>query len=176
MSKLIVPVTEKDHIRGNIDAPITLLEYGDYECPYCGLAHPIVQDVLEGFNGQLRFAFRHFPLTQVHPYAEAAAETTEFAGSHNRFWEMHDLLFQNQRHFSMALFIELAEALGLSRQELERTLINQTYENKIRNDFLSGVRSGVNGTPTFFINKERYNGSLDFEELTSAIKVEVENR
>lgn len=169
MSILKVPVTSEDHIRGDVNALITLVEYGDYECPFCGMAYPIVKMVQKYFDKQLRFVFRNFPLTEVHPHAEVAAESAEFAGDNGRFWEMHDLIYENQKRLSSSLLRELTETLGLSVRDLELAIENNVYKPKIKKDFLGGVRSGVNGTPTFFINEHRYNGAVKFEGLISAI-------
>ena len=166
---LTVPVTRDDHLRGLEDALVAMVEYGDYECGYCSLAHPIVNTVQRHFGTQLCFAFRHFPLSQAHPHATMAAEAAEFAGAHGKFWEMHDLLYENQERLSPALFAELAEHLELPLAELGNVLQNGTYTTKIRRDFLGGVRSGVNGTPTFFINGVRHDGSYLFEDLVAAI-------
>jgi protein-disulfide isomerase len=166
---LKVPVTDNDHSQGDENAPITLVEYGDYECPYCGLAYPIIKRVQKHFGERLKFVFRNFPLIEMHPHAGIAAETAEFAGEHKRFWEMHDLIYENQESLNTEFLFELAERLGLSRTDLKNRFENHTYEPKIRNDFLGGVRSGVNGTPTFFINEHRYNGSLEFKDLVHAI-------
>jgi protein-disulfide isomerase len=167
---LAVPVTKNDHIRGPFNAPVTLLEYGDYECPYCGMAFPIVQRVLQHFGPRLRFVFRHFPLAQVHPDAEPAAEAAEFAGAHKRFWEMHDGIYMNQENLGLPLLLTLAERLGLSKEQCARAIANQEYADKIQQDFLGGVRSGVNGTPTFFINNRRHDGTFDFNVLVTAIE------
>lgn len=172
MAVLKVPVTTDDHIQGDPHAPITLVEYGDYECPHCGAAHPHVKLVQQHFGRQLRFVFRHFPLTEIHPNAASAAETAEFAGAHGRFWEMHDLLFENQEFQSPQLLFALARSLGLSEEELRETLIDGTYAPKVRTDFLGGVRSGVNGTPAFFINDRRHDGPFDFHYLTAAIEAQ----
>ena len=166
---LKVPVASADHIRGPAQAPVTLVEYGDYECPYCGLAHPVVQRILDDLGPRLRFVFRHFPLGQVHPNAEPAAEAAEFAGARGRFWEMHDGLYENQDRLRPQLLFALAEALELPAEDLREALAVGTYEPKIRADFLGGVRSGVNGTPTFFINDRRHDGSFTYEDLTAAI-------
>lgn len=163
------PVLNHDHIQGSEKAPITLVEYGDYQCPYCGEAYPIVKQVQEHFGAKLRFVFRNFPLSEVHPLAEPAAQTAEFAGSDGLFWEMHDLLYENQEGFSVELFLELATSLGLSSEKLNEVLVNHTYQPKIHKDFMSGVRSGVNGTPTFFINDHRYSGPIAFEGLLVGI-------
>lgn len=169
MSQLKVPVSNNDHVEGPADASVTLVEYGDYECPFCGLAQPSVKAVRARYKDNLRFVFRHFPLTQVHPHAEPAAETAEFAGDHLRFWQMHDALYEAQRWLSMPLLFNLTSALGLSEIELRYALAQERYRPKVRNDFIGGVRSGVNGTPTFFVNGIRHNGSFDFEDLAAAI-------
>lgn len=170
MSQLKVPITSQDHVIGPSDAPVTLIEYGDYECPHCAQAHPIVATLLKQLGDQLRFAFRHFPLTQVHPNAETAAESAEFCGAHGLFWEMHDSLYANQADLSVPLLFALVRELGLSETRLRASLADETYRSKVRSDFLSGVRSGVNGTPCFFINGRRHNGSYVFDELYSAIE------
>ena len=165
MAKLRTPVTSRGHIQGPEDAPLTLVEYGDYECPSCGSAYPIVKRVQEQFGRRLRFVFRNFPLSEIHPHAESAAETAEFAAAQGRFWEMHDLLFENQEQLSEALYSELAEELGLSPTALRQALEEGKYKERVRTDFSSGVRSGVNGTPTFFVNGMRHDGRFDYETL-----------
>jgi protein-disulfide isomerase len=173
MAELKVPVTRNDHILGEEDAPVTLLEYGDYECPHCGRAHPIVKAVKKHFGDQLAYVFRHFPLTQMHPLAERAAETAEFAGSRQRFWQMHDGVFENQNRLGIPLFLELAEELALSSTELLQALESQQFAPIVREHFLGGVRSGVNGTPTFFINGQRHEGPYELEYLVAAIDEQV---
>jgi protein-disulfide isomerase len=143
---LKAPVTSSDHIHGAENAPVTLVEYGDYECPYCGLAHPIVRRVQEHFGRQVRFVFRHFPLTEVHPHAGPAAETAEYAGAHRRFREMHDGLYENQDRLDMPLLFGLVASLGLSQAGLRLALMSRTFAPKVQSDFLGGVRSGVKGT------------------------------
>jgi protein-disulfide isomerase len=170
MATLKVPVTPRDHAKGPANAPLTLLEYGDYECPYCGLAHPVVKLIQQHFGRRLRFVFRHFPLSQAHPNAESAAQTAEFAGAHGKFWEMHDGLYENQDRLGLPLYFALAGVLGLSELGLRQALIEETYAPKVRADFLSGVRSGVNGTPCFFINDVRHDGTYAFEDLGAAIE------
>ena len=169
MPTLKVPVTPNDHIQGNPDAPVTLLEYGDYECPFCGAAYPIVKALQADYGDDLRFVFRNFPLAQIHPLAEPAAETAEYADSRGRFWEMHDALYENQERLSIPTFFELAEALDLDLSGLRRALETHEFLPRIREDFLGGVRSGVNGTPSFFINGVRHEGSYDYEQLSAAI-------
>jgi protein-disulfide isomerase len=169
MGMLKVPVTPRDHIRGSDNAQVTLVEYGDYECPACGAAYPVVNLVLAHFGPRLRFVFRHFPLTQVHPYAENAAEAAEFAGAHGRFWEMHDGIYENQQYLSPELLLSLADSLRLPQAELRDALLTERYAPKIKSDFLGGVRSGVNGTPSFFINGRQHEGPYAFEDLVSSI-------
>jgi len=170
MANLKVPVGQADHVQGDEHAPVTLVEYGDYECPHCGHAHPIVQAVLKHFGKQLRFVFRNFPLTQIHPHAEMAAEAAEFAATKDRFWEMHDAIFENQSRLGTPLLLQLAGKLDLPSNELTAALETHEYLSRIKSDFMGGVRSGVNGTPTFFINGERYEESWEFVDLVAAIE------
>lgn len=165
MTVLKAPVSPEDHVQGPQNAVVTLLEYGDYQCPHCAHAHSIVKRLQKSFGDQLRFVFRNFPLTQIHPEAEAAAETAEFAAAHGKFWEMHDLLFENQQRLGGALYLELARKLELSVPALTQALEEGQFTDHVRADFSSGVRSGVNGTPTFFINGHRHDGSFEFAEL-----------
>jgi protein-disulfide isomerase len=173
MPELKIPVTSNDHVLGDEKAPITLVEYGDYECPHCGMAHPIVQRVRKHFGKRMRFVFRNFPLSQIHPNAEPAAETAEFAAANGKVWEMHDGIFENQEQIGPPLFIELAQALKLSAEDLETALAIGKYAPRVKEDFLGGARSGVNGTPTFFINGHRHDGSFEFEDLVGAIEERV---
>jgi len=175
MAALKIPVTSADHQAGADGAPVTLIEYGDYECPHCGHAYPIVQRIQEHFGDRLRFVFRNFPLNESHPNAEAAAEVAEFAGMHGKFWEMHDLLFENQDQFSGQIFAELAQSLGLSAEAMVEEVNSGKYRDHVRRDFEGGVRSGVNGTPTFFINGVRHDASFEFEELVAAIDQVLSN-
>ncbi len=173
MANLRPPVTPEDHIQGPEDAPVTLVEYGDYECPHCGRAYSIIKRVQKHFGKSLRFVFRNFPLNELHPEAESAAETAEFAGARGKFWEMHDLLFENQERLSGELYWELAEQLGLPIETLRKALEDGTFQSRVRTDFSSGVRSGVNGTPTFFINGMRHDGPFDYEVLVPAIQEQI---
>jgi protein-disulfide isomerase len=170
MATLKVPVTNDDHAQGPESADVTLVEYGDYECPYCGKAHPIVKQIQKQFGKRLRFVFRNFPLSQMHPHAEAAAEVAEFVGAQGKFWEMHDLLYEHQERLGEALYLELGEELKLSTTAMRDALAQKTFEARVRADFSGGARSGVNGTPTFFINGHRHDGSFDYETLVSAIQ------
>lgn len=169
MSTLKVPVTSKDHLQGDFNAPVIMVEYGDYECPHCGHAYLIVKRVQKHFGKRLGFVFRNFPLQEMHPNAENAAEAAEFAAVHDRYWEMHDGIYENQILLSEAFLLELAESLGLPSPGLLKALSSREYAPRVRNDFLGGVRSGVNGTPTFFINGRRHDGPFEFEDLVASI-------
>jgi protein-disulfide isomerase len=171
--QLTLPVSDRDHSQGPSDAPVTLVEYGDYECPYCGAAYPIVKRVQERLGDRLRFVFRNFPLTTIHPHAEHAAEAAEAAGAQGRFWEMHDYLYEHQRALMDRKLEEYATAVGLDLQRFERDMVAGVHIDRVRADFMSGVRSGVNGTPTFFINGQRHNGRWDFETLLATIEAAV---
>jgi protein-disulfide isomerase len=166
---LAVPVNPRDHIAGGERARVTLVEYGDYQCPYCGEAFPIVEQVRRHFGDRLRFVFRHFPLTEVHPLAAGAAQTAEFAGSYDRFWQMHGFLYENQDQLSEPLLFAAAKAIGLSEEALDASFKSNAFLERIQADFMGGVRSGVNGTPGFFIQSVRHDGSYDFEGLVGAI-------
>ena len=170
MATLKIPVGEQDHAKGPEDAEVTLVEYGDFECPFCGGAYPIVKEVQEYFGDRLRFVFRNFPLRELHPHAAVAAQTAEFAGAHGKYWPMHDLLFENQGRFGDEFFFALAEELKLSGELLGKALDEGTFEARVVSDFRGGVRSGVNGTPTFFINGQRHDGSYHLDVLIAAIE------
>jgi protein-disulfide isomerase len=170
MAELRVPISAADHIRGGADGHVVLVEYGDYECPYCRLAHVHVMQLGEHFGNELTYVFRHFPLTEIHPNAEPAAEAAEFAGAHGQFWGMHDAIYAHQDQLSLPFLLGAARALGLSARSLEAALAAGTYAQKVKQDFLGGVRSGVNGTPTFFINGHRHDGPFDHQHLADAIQ------
>ena len=165
------PLQPWDRTQGRADAPVTLLEYGDYECPYCGMAHPIVRAVQRRMGEALRFAFRHFPLAQAHPHAEHAAEIAEAAGERGHFWEMHDLLFENQRVLDDTHLVDYAAQLGIDAGWAEGALRSHAFAEPVRRDFMSGVRSGVNGTPSFFINGVRHDGGWDEASLLAALEL-----
>ena len=170
-AELTVPVdVDRDHIQGPADAAVTLLEYGDYECPYCGAAYPIVKEVQARMGDQLRFVFRNFPITNSHPHAEQAAEAAEAAGSQGRFWEMHDTLYENQKRLGDDDLRSYGVRLGLDPESFERDLAEHVYAARVREDFMSGVRSGVNGTPTFYINGVRHDDSYELETLLAALE------
>src|ERR1700691_4039559 len=170
MSKLLIAVGPQDHIQGDPAAEFSLVEYGDYQCSVCGQAYPIVKRLQKHFGKRLSFVFRNFPMSQIHPWAEPAAEVAEFAGEQGKFWEMHELLFENQQSLSNALLLQLADTLDLSASQLQPAVAEQIYRARIRGDFAGGARSGVNGTPTFFIQDRRHNGPFDFDSLREAIE------
>jgi protein-disulfide isomerase len=168
--ELTLPVSSsRDHIQGPQKAAITLLEYGDYECPYCRQAFTIVKLVQNLLGNNLRFVFRNFPLTQIHPHAQHAAEAAECAGAQNKFWEMHDILYENQQALEDENLLEYAKVLELDMSRFQDDFYNHIFALRVREDFLSGIRSGVNGTPTFYINGMRYNDSWDQETLTKTL-------
>ena len=167
--RLIVPDSERDHIRGSVTAPISMLEYGDYECPFCAEVQPIVTEIQERLLDDLCFAFRHFPLTTVHPHSEHAAEAAEAAGAQGSFWRMHEILFQNQQALEDEDLVQYASLLGLDDVRLLREVEAGAYAGRVRDDFKSGVRAGVNGTPTLFINGQRYDGARGLEEMLAAV-------
>lgn len=173
MASLKIPVTSNDHIQGDERAAVLLVEYGDYECPHCGHAYPIIKRVQKHFGKRLGFVFRNFPLSEMHPNAESAAETAEFAAAQGRFWEMHDGIFENQDTLGPPLLLKLAETLGLSVEKLDGALTSGEYAARVKNDFMGGVRSGVNGTPTFFINSHRHDQPFEFEDLVAAIEARL---
>ncbi len=173
MSLLKIPVGSEDHLQGEADAPCMLVEYGDYECPHCRAAHTLVQALQARFGARLCFVYRNFPLTRIHPHAQSAAEVAEFAASHGKFWEMHDLLFENQSRLGVALFAELAGKLGLQWPDIEGALASNTFTHRINGEFSGGVRSGVNGTPTFFIHNQRFDGAKDEPSLAEAIEMAI---
>jgi protein-disulfide isomerase len=166
---LTLPDAERDHVSGSANGSIKLLEYGDYECPFCGEAHAIVKEIQRRLGNDLLFAFRNFPLTNIHPHAEHAAEAAEAASAQGNFWGMHDLMFENQRALDDEDLAVNAAELGLDEKRLVREVISSVYAPRIREDFKSGVRGGVNGTPTFFINGERYDGTRDLKHLLNAL-------
>jgi protein-disulfide isomerase len=171
MSGLKPPVGEADHASGPADAPLTLVEYGDYECPHCGHAYPIVHEVRRRLGKRLRFVFRNFPLSQAHPHAEHAAEAAEAAAAQGQFWAMHDAIFRDQAHLGDRDLVARARALGLDVARFESELRDGVHAKRVSGDFRSGVRSGVNGTPTFFINGQRYDGSWELEPLLEALSL-----
>ena len=161
---------DRDHIQGPADAAVTLVEYGDYECPYCGAAYPIVKELQARMGDRLRFVFRNFPITTSHPHAEQAAEAAEAGAAQGRFWEMHDLLYENQTQLRDQDLHGYAEQLGIDVERFDKDLAEHVHAPRVREDFMSGVRSGVNGTPSFYVNGARHDDSYDFETLLDALE------
>jgi protein-disulfide isomerase len=169
MSHLKPPIGDADHLQGPRNAPVSIVEFGDFECPSCGDAYPQLKTVQQIMGDRLCFVFRHFPLSQLHPHAERAAEFSEAAATVGSFWEIHDMLFENQNALDDRSLIRYAERLGIKRTLVDAAL-NGEFSMRVHEDFASGVRSGVNGTPTFFINGRRHDGRWDANTLLDAVK------
>lgn len=167
------PVNERDHTLGSPNAPITIVEYGDYECPDCLNSEPIVKQVREALGDRLRFVFRHFPRSSIHPHASAAAEVAEAAGDQGKFWDMHRALFQHQKELGDIDYSHLALSLGLEIYKFETSRSQEKHRRRIRADYESGERSGVYKTPTFFINGKRYEGTNDVGGILTAAEAQA---
>jgi protein-disulfide isomerase len=172
--RLAIPVGPDDHIQGPDDAAVTLVEYGDYECPYCGQAFPIVQELQRVFTSSLRLVFRNLPLSNVHPHAEGAAEAAEAVALQGRFWPMHDLLFQHQRDLRAESLLRYAEQAGADANQVAEVLARGGTRDRVENDLEGALRSGANGTPTFFVNGYRYDESWDFDTFRQFIQAELD--
>jgi protein-disulfide isomerase len=169
MSVLVDPVGPGDHVLGRPDAPVILVEYADYECPFCARAHYTMVEVLRRVGNVVRYVVRYFPLTQVHPHALLAAEAAEAAGVQGKFWAMHATLFENQDALGLSDLVSYAGELDLDVTRFADELDRKVYLPRVRKDFHAGVRSGVNGTPTFFLDGMRYDGDRDADSLVYAI-------
>jgi protein-disulfide isomerase len=167
--ELVVPVSERDHVVGGEGALVTLVEYGDFECPFCGQAHVVLEEVRRALGPRLRFVFRHFPLSSVHPHALRAAEAAEAAGAQDAFFPMHDLLYENQDALEDADLVGYAAELSLDVDRFAGELASHVHRPRVRADFMGGVKSGVNGTPTFFIDGRRHDGAWDRASLLEAL-------
>jgi len=170
---LAPPVSKFDHAQGHANAPVTLVEYGDYQCPYCGAAYPVVKRLQHALGNRLRFVFRNFPLTQAHPYAMVAAEAAEAAALQGKFWEMHDLIYENQPDLAPDVLLAWAEEVGLDLKEFGTAIKQGEVTKRIKEDRMSGIRSGVNGTPCFFINGTRYDGPAENDSLRTALEEQL---
>jgi len=168
--QLMLAVGERDHVRGAESAGVTVVEYGDFECPQCTQAFPIVQSIGEAFGDRLRFVYRHFPLTNVHAHAQHAAEASEWAATKSAFWQMHDRLYTNAGKLTDADILALAQRLGFDSASLHQAWAAHAFIPRVKQDFLGGIRSGVTGTPTFFINGTRHEEAWDFATLSRAIE------
>ncbi|MEX3947564.1 DsbA family protein [Paraburkholderia sp. EG287B] len=169
MSRLTPSVGPLDHAQGKIDAPVTLVEYGDFECPYCGAMHGVITAVRQAMGAKLRFVFRHFPLTELHAHALHAAEFSEAAAAVGQFWPAHNRLYENQRSLGDQSLARYAAELSLPPDSLTAAFSGR-YDERIQNDFASGIRSGVHGTPTLFINGHLYGGEHDARSLLEALQ------
>ncbi len=170
MSRLVQPVGPSDHALGAPTAHVELVEYGDYECPFCRRAQASVHDVVGRFRRELRYVFRHFPLSQVHPHALVAAQAAEAAGAQRKFWPMHEMLFEHQSALEEDDLASYAETIGLDVSRFLGEVRTGVHMPKVRSDFRSGVRSGANGTPTFFVDGARHDGGWDADALSGAIE------
>lgn len=166
---LTLRVGKRDHIQGSSSAAVTLVEYGDYQCPFCGDTYPIIKKLQKHFGDQLRFVFRNFPLVRIHAYAQRAAEAAEAAGGQGKFWEMHDYLYEHQDVLDAENLVKAAGTLGLDRVKFDREVAEHVYADRVKADIQSGNDSGVGGTPTIFINGVRNDGDDDFETLKAKI-------
>ncbi|PJJ66946.1 DsbA family protein [Chryseobacterium geocarposphaerae] len=159
-------VSTTDHAQGNDNADLVIVEYGDYQCPYCGAAYPILKELMKEFGSQVKFVFRNFPLSEMHQYARPAAIAAEAANLQGKFWEMHDAIYENQGSLNELFLFELAEKIGLNVSQFKTDIRKAELEEKVDSDFESGIMSGVNGTPSFFVNGNKFNGSaMDLFQL-----------
>jgi NhaA family Na+:H+ antiporter len=166
---LTVPISEQDHFQGPLEAPVTLVEYGDYQCPHCRLVYYNIKELQERLGDRIRYVYRHLPISRIHPHAYLAAEASEAAGAQGKFWEMHDALYGHEE-LDRSHVVEYAEELGLEMDRFLDDLDNHVFVDRVREDFESGIRSGVNGTPTFFLNGERYDGAWDLGSLLELVE------
>nr|WP_294862187.1 DsbA family protein [uncultured Fluviicola sp.] len=162
------PVNDADHIQGNPDAEIEFVEYGDYQCPHCGRAYPIIKNLQEKLGDRMKFVFRNFPLEKIHPQAMQAAIVSEAAALQGKYWEMHDLIFENQKRIRIDLD-SYAERLGLDTEQFKQDILKPELQEKIKADFYGGMRSGVNATPSFYINGQKFEGDWEGPELLEFI-------
>lgn len=164
-------VNKNDHAQGNLNSDLVIVEYGDYQCPYCGAAYPVLKALIKEFGGQVKFVFRNFPLSKIHQYAKPAAIAAEAANLQEKFWEMHDAIYENQQNLNELYLFELAEKIGLDISQFKDDIQKAELEEKVDSDFESGVMSGVNGTPSFFINETKFNGGA--EDLLELVRENV---
>lgn len=167
-NQLKPPVSQADHEQGTVGASIEIVEYGDFQCSYCGAAYLVIKKIQQVFGNQIRFVFRNFPLTEVHPQATIAATAAEAAAQQHKYWEMHDLIYANQAELNEGFLYQLAQQLGLETTKFEKDMQDQSIQAKIESDFESGMRSGVSGTPTFFVNGQKFDGGA--EDLLGMLK------
>ena len=169
MAHLRPDVSATDQIQGDVNAPVTLVEYGDYECPHCGAAYPMIKQVQKKMGKKLRFVFRNFPLSEAHPHALNAAVAAEAAGRQGKFWEMHDIIYENQSQLELDDLLRYAAKIGIDTEKFDSDFEDEKLLSKVKSDFNSGVRSGVNGTPSFYITGEKYEGEYEGEAIVHAL-------
>lgn len=170
MTQLFPAVNNKDHVYGNLNAPLVLVEYGDYQCPYCGRAYPIIKSIQRQLGPDLNFVFRNFPLSKVHPNAVAAAIATEAADLQDKFWEMHDIIFENQKTLDHESIFRFAKTIGLDSERFKKDIQQKELADKVEQDFETGIRSGVNKTPTLFVNGKKYDDIWDENKFLEYLK------
>lgn len=175
-SKLTPPLNQHDHVLGPPSAIIEVVEFGDFQCPHCGAAHPVVKQLQATYAQQLLFAYRHFPMSNAHEYALPAALAAEAADRQQRFWEMHDLIFENQAMLGEHMFPELAKALKLNMAAFTSDMLDEVLQAKVQADFESGMRSGVNGTPSFYMNGYKYTGDYSYEAMAAEIEIYIADK
>ena len=173
MANLRPPVNTRDHMRGNPKSVVILVEYGDFQCPHCGAAYPVVKQIEKKYSKELAFVFRQFPLSESHPFAMAAAVASEAAAIQGKFWEMHALLFEYQSRLSPVTILHHAKTIELDMVRFEKDIQDPEIFKKVEDSFESGIVSGVNGTPSFFINGVKYNGYYDLESISTAIELKL---
>lgn len=171
MSQLRVPVGPDDHVQGNPKASVTVVEYGDFECPYCGTAYPVLKELQRRVGDGMRFVFRNFPLSESHPHALVAAEASEAASTQGQFWPMHDMLYEHQSALGLAQLRAYAKTLQLDVARFSKDLDTHAFRTTVEEQFRGGIRSGVNGTPTLFINGVRYDGAFELEAIVAAVQL-----
>ena len=169
MNHLSIPVSAQDHSAGPANAPVTLVEYGDYQCPYCGEAYPVLKAMQQAMGNKLRFVFRNFPISEIHPHALHAAQFAEAAAAIGKFWVAHDMLYEHQEALDDRDLVAYGSIIGLDAAKL-REAFDGRFDEKIEADFMGGVHSGVNGTPSLFINGLRYDGERDVDSLVAALE------
>lgn len=173
---LAYPVSDQDHVWGSPEAVIELVEYGDFQCPHCGRAYPILKELKETMKDSVKFVFRNFPLSKIHPQAKSAAVAAEAAGLQKKFWEMHDQLFEHQAQLNNNALLDYASRIEVDKDKFSHDLLDDGLQQKVDSDFMGGLRSGVNGTPTFFINGERYEGNWEGNNLQQFLQAKLQER
>jgi protein-disulfide isomerase len=177
MARLLVPVDERrDHTRGPAHAPITIVEYADYQCSFCGQAFWILNEIESRYRADLLYVYRHFPLSEIHPLAIGAAEAAEAAGAQGKFWAMHEQIYQNYPTLDPELLLDLAADLELDLDGFVEDMTQHRHRHRIRDDFMTGVRSGVSATPTMFLNGERFEGPIESDRLIREIERILDHR